>query len=211
MDPFTAGAALVGGFLLFAKKKLSDLAAAALRDVNAEIFHASIPQEAQQYADIIKQVSAEQGVDPFVIVALGEQESRWGTAVGYQGTTGPSIVGTDQHGRGLMQIDDRTFGDWISTYDWTDPYTNVSQGAKVFAQALSYFQKKGLAGDTAIQAALAGYNGGPGRVWNAIVGGDSPDSVTATGNYGATVYASATSYAGEFQNLLGGPAASAGA
>jgi len=206
MDPITAGAAIVGGFLLFAKKKLSDLAQAAINDVNAAFFNASIPSEAQQYADIIKQVSQEQSVDPFVIVALGEQESKWGTATGYQGTTGPSIIGTDQHGRGLMQLDDRTWGDWVNAYDWTDPYTNVSKGAQVFAQALSYFQKKGLQGDTAIQAALAAYNAGPGTVWNAIQAGESPDSATATGDYATTVYASATSYAGEFQNLLGGSA-----
>jgi membrane-bound lytic murein transglycosylase MltF len=207
MDPITAGAALVGGFLLFAKKKLSDLAQAAINDVNAAYFSASIPAGAQSYIDVIRQVADEQKVDPFVIVALGEQESKWGTATGYQGTTGPSIIGTDQHGRGLMQLDDRTWGDWVNAYDWTDPYTNVTKGAQVFAQALSYMQKKGLQGDAAVQAALAGYNAGPGTVWNAIQAGDSPDSATATGSYATEVYSSAVSYAGEFQNLLGGPAA----
>jgi len=208
MDPFTAGAAIVGGFLLFTKKKLSDLARAALNDVNAAIFAASIPAEAQQYADVIKQVAQEQSVDPFVIVALGEQESKWGTATGYQGTTGPSIIGTDQHGRGLMQLDDRTWGDWVSAYDWTDPYTNVTKGAQVFAQMLSYMQKKGVTGDAAIQAALAAYNAGPGRVWSAIQDGSSVDSAPG-GDYASAVYSSATSYTGEFQNLLGGPAAGA--
>jgi len=208
MDPFTVGAALVGAWLMTAKRKISDLARSALNEVNAALFEGSIPSGAVQYADVIKQVAAEQSVDPFVLTAIGEQETHWGTARGYQGTSGPSIIGLDQHGRGLMQIDDRTWGDWVSANDWTDPYTNVTQGAKVYAQALSYFQKKGLVGDAAIQAALAAYNAGPGRVWSAIQAGESPDSVTAPGNYGSAVYAAATSYAGEFQTLLGGPASS---
>ena len=161
------GAGLLGlGVLLFMKRKdISELASAALDSANDELFKLSLPSTAQPYADVIKQVAAETGMDPFILAALGDRETGWGTVRGSGGTTGTSIIGADGTGHGLMQIDSGTWGDWIAANNWQDPYTNVKKGAEILSSDMDYFANKGVEGDDQVQAALAAYNHGPGNVW----------------------------------------------
>lgn len=46
-----------------------------------QVFRSIIPASAQPYADIILRVADEEGVDPLVLVAVGQRESRWGAAL----------------------------------------------------------------------------------------------------------------------------------
>lgn len=106
----------------------------ALQAGNEAIFKASLSTDAQPYGDLILQVARETGVDPFLIYALGEHESRWGEALT---PPGPAGTGDSGHGRGLMQIDDRSFADWLASNDWTDPYTNMNKGVSILQSKLA--------------------------------------------------------------------------
>ncbi|TAK97560.1 MAG: hypothetical protein EPO08_21090, partial [Rhodospirillaceae bacterium] len=164
---------------------------------NPNAFVDSIPDEAKTYAEIILQVAGETGVDPFLIAAVGQRESRWGLALD------ANMTGDAGHGHGIMQIDDRTWASWIASNDWTDPYTNVKKGAEILASNLSYFEGKGLTGNDLIAAAAAGYNHGPGAVWRNVSATGNPDDgpggPTAHGDYGRSVLASSSSYAVGFE------------
>src|SRR3972149_2829488 len=102
------GLSLLGlGILFFMKRReISDLASAALDSANDELFRLSLPSSAQPYASIIKRVSSETGMDPFILAAIGERESRWGNALHPRG---PAGTGDNGYGHGLMQIDSRTW------------------------------------------------------------------------------------------------------
>ncbi len=102
-----------------------------------------------------------------------------------------------------MQIDSRTWGDWLASHDWTDPYTNVRKGAEILASDMDYFAARGLEGDEQVQAALAAYNHGPGNVWANIEAGLSPDWETTGGNYASDVWARFQNWAGNFAVSLG--------
>lgn len=107
-----------------------------LDDAQKAIFKAVIPSQAQPYADIILQVAQEQGVSPFIICQIGYRESLWGQSLS---PSGPGGTGDSGHGRGLMQIDDRSFTAWLAANDWTDPYTNITKGTLIFKAALNFF------------------------------------------------------------------------
>lgn len=102
------------------------------------IFKAVLPDYADPYGDVMLRVADEQGVDPFLIFALGDRETKWGTSTDLD-QPGPAGTGDGGHGHGLMQIDDRSWGDWLATHDWTDPYTNVSQGVRILKGAIAFF------------------------------------------------------------------------
>jgi membrane-bound lytic murein transglycosylase MltF len=200
----TIGALGLGVLAFMKRKDLSDLASAALTEINDAIFRQVIPARAEPYADVIKQVASESGIDPFIIVALGDQETRWGTVKGYEGTTGPSIIGADGTGHGLMQIDSGTWGDWLATNDWTDPLTNVRKGVSIFSTDLDYFASKGLEGDERTRAALAAYNHGPSNVWANIQAGRDVDYRTTGGNYSQRVWDAFQNFSTSFASILGG-------
>lgn len=202
-----AGIAGLGVLIFMSRKTLSAVATSALDAVNDAIFLASIPSSARTYADVIRQVAQESGVDPFVIVSLGWRESHWGDLLSPRG---PSGLGDAGHGHGLMQIDDRTWGDWLAEYDWTDPYTNVSKGADIFSGYLSNAYGQGLDGDAALLAAMGAYNHGPKAIGNVVAavrdGTDifaAADTNTTQGNYASDVYAKAQSWQGVFASNLG--------
>jgi soluble lytic murein transglycosylase-like protein len=180
------------------RRQLSAVAQSAVD--RADLFSLAIPSEAAPYAATILAVAEETGVDPFVIAAIGQRETVWGTS-GYLDQPGPAGRGDNGHGHGLMQIDDRTWASWLAANDWTDPYTNIRKGAEIMGQNLDYFAGKGLAGDELIAAAAAGYNHGPGAVWRNIQAGISPDTGTAHGNYGGSILSSSSAYAGSFESL----------
>lgn len=206
----TLGLGLLGlGVLVFMNRKtLSSIATAAIDIVNDEIFLLTIPRSARPYADVIKQVAQETGIDPFLIVALGDQETRWGTLHGAGGTTGPSIIGADGTGHGLMQIDSGTWGAWLAANDWEDPYTNIRKGTEIFLADLDYFASKGLSGDAQIQAALAAYNHGPDNVWRNVSKNLSPDTGTTGGNYASSVWTSFVTMSTAFAAAVTTPAPS---
>lgn len=178
------------------KKKLTSLLGTIIYAGQEDAFAAAIPAEAQPYADVILRVSREKGVDPFIIVAIGMRESRWGTRLS---PPGPGGTGDGGHGRGIMQIDDRSFGVWLLTNNWTDPYTNVAKGTDILKAKMAYVQShSNLTGADLLEAAIAAYNTGEGNVVKSINAGMPPDTTTTGGDYSADVIAKASDYTNAF-------------
>lgn len=117
-----------------------------------------------------------------VLAAIAERESRCGEALG------PDLLGDSGHGRGIMQIDDRTWGTWLEENDWRNPSINIAKGADIFASGL-YLGPLG---------AVAAYNAGPSSVKRyAAMNLKKPaevqdpeffDPITAGRNYVSSVY-----------------------
>jgi soluble lytic murein transglycosylase-like protein len=122
---------------------------------------------------------------PEIIAGIISRESRFGLILDDDGT------GDAGHGRGLMQIDDRSFGDWLAKHDWTDPATNIEMGVKILTDKLNFLKKKGVLNDMsaadAEQAAVAAYNCGEGNVLKVIKAGDDIDARTTGRDYSADV------------------------
>ncbi|KAF0246282.1 MAG: Lytic transglycosylase catalytic [bacterium] len=94
-----------------------------------------------------------------------------------------NIIGDAGHGRGIMQIDDRSHKEFLRDHHnngGLNPETNIDYGASVLAQNLKIFR-----GNYA--NAIAAYNTGTGNVKKSLVTGKHPDTTTAHGNYGADV------------------------
>jgi soluble lytic murein transglycosylase-like protein len=82
------------------------------------------------------------GIPPNILKAVAWKESRWR----------PGALSFDgQHGKGVMQIDDR-FHQFAKTQDVFDPAKNIDYGAKYLADL---YEKTG-----SWSAALKRYNGG---------------------------------------------------
>jgi len=94
---------------------------------------------AAKYGDLILEESQVAGISPITTVELGMRESAWGDALS---PPGPGGTGDGGHGRGLMQIDDRSNADWLAANDWTDPRTNVRKGLQILQGKLSFFAKR---------------------------------------------------------------------
>lgn len=170
-----------------------------------------IPPRAKVYAPVVLRVAYEQSISPYIIAAIMERESLSGEALKPKG---PGGTGDGGHGRGLMQIDDRTWTSWLATHDWTDPYTCVLKGVQILKDNLIFFSRAGvhppvvvregyaarcgvpvgtyadvrpLTGTAQWQAAIAAYNTGAGNVLKALAAGLSADTTTAHANYSTDV------------------------
>lgn len=158
---------------------------------------------AAQYAEVVIQVSSEQQISPFLIVAVMERESHSGEALT---PPGPSGTGDGGHGRGLMQLDDRTkggklHGAVIADGRWTDPYWNLTAAVVDHLKPdQAFFVAKGLTGDAQLRATIASYNAGPGAVWSRIQAGQDPDAATTGGDYSADVLSRLASISQAFQS-----------
>jgi hypothetical protein len=100
---------------------------------------------AMPYGDIIHEKSLKYDVDPALVAAVVEQESRFHR-------TAHSQVGA----RGLMQIMPRT-GHWLGARDLYDPAQNVDAGVKYIKYLQSRFHGN-------VKQTIAAYNAGEGNV-----------------------------------------------
>jgi len=223
--------AALGGAVALAftqRKTIMIYGAKALEAGKELLFQASLSNEAQPYSDLILQVAREQNVDPFLIYALGQRESRWGAALS---PPGPAGTGDYGHGRGIMQIDDRSWGDWLNSNDWGDAYTNVSKGAEILKAKIAFFAGKSavsgltdgstvsvsanqaakrgvspgsypdprpLSGEALTQAGIAAYNAGEGAVLVSLAVGLEPEATTYGGDYVTWVWNKMTEAANAF-------------
>ena len=108
--------------------------------IHGEFFTAAMP-----YGDIIHEKAKKYAVDPLLVAAVIEQESRFQH-------TARSQVGA----RGLMQLMPST-GRWMGARDLYDPAQNVDAGVKYIKYLQSRFN-----GD--IKNTIAAYNAGEGNV-----------------------------------------------
>lgn len=136
--------------------------------------------------------------DAFDLFAVGSRETNWN----------PKYLrepGDRGHGFGPMQIDSRSFPDWIRTGQWRDPRAAIMKGAEVLRAKLDQVrQKEGktitvtsrkvayrvtgkrLADWERKKVALAAYNSGQWAHYHASKGRD-PDRGTTGADYGADV------------------------
>ena len=196
------GALALTVLLLTQSGKVIGVGKMLLDDAQSAIFKSVIPWQARPYADVILRVSSETGVSPFVIVALGMRETQWGNTPDLS-EPGPAGTGDSGHGRGLMQIDDRSWGDWLENNDWTDPYTNVSKGVAIYLTGRHYLEQHGVTGEMLDKGAIAAYNEGPGKVLRLINEGQDPSAGTTGGDYATDVLGKIASYVASF-NQQGG-------
>lgn len=136
--------------LLFRRKDV----VLALDATKEAAFKLALPSHAKPYGDIILTAAKRTGVSPFIIYAIGDQESRWGDALTPKGPGGtgdftarswgssPTPPDGLGWGRGIMQIDFNAHKDWIQKNNWRDPLTNVMKGLEVYTAARSYFSSK---------------------------------------------------------------------
>ena len=143
-----------------------------------------------QFDDDVKSIVVPNFTDHwfhYLLMAICSRESKFGLILS------PNMTGDNGHGRGLMQIDDRSFGDWIAKHPWKDPATNIEQGADVWMGDYNYFtDHMDLVNNDfmrLIWAATAAYNCGAETVAKALRGGADVDSRTTGRNYSADVRA----------------------
>lgn len=110
-------------------------------------------------------------------------------AIASRETNVRNIIGDGGHGRGIMQIDDRSFPDFANSGAAMDPRQNIIKGGEVLSGKRRFLSGRGVSGQLLMRASIAAYNGGEGRVINAINQGRDIDSVTTHGDYSADVLA----------------------
>lgn len=138
---------------------------------------ASLPGPYNKYQDAIMAASKKYDVPPEIITAVMSRESN-----------GQNIVGDGGHGRGLMQIDDRSHGSWLASHNQgLDPASNIDYGTSIIRQNLNAF-----GGD--YKKALAAYNAGGGNVQAAVSRGLSADAYTTGHDYGSDVLSRAQGF-----------------
>lgn len=181
--------------------------------VDDAAFRVALPPEGRRYADVILRVSKEDGISPWLIAAIMEQESKYGTLL-----TPPGPAGTNRGGDdfGLMQLNVNSHREWLAErlpdgrFKWQDPYWNVKRAVAALRQKQAFFRikpkagtkvtigsyarSKGvpagtypdprpLSGDALDVAALAAYNTGEGNVLQSIAAGMPPDQTAARSHY----------------------------
>lgn len=109
------------------------------------VFHRGFFSSAMPYGDIIHEKSAKYDVDPVLVAAVIEQESKFRH-------TARSQVGAT----GLMQLMPKT-GRWMGARDLYDPAQNVDAGVKYIKYLQSRF-------DGNLKNTIAAYNAGEGNV-----------------------------------------------
>lgn len=143
------GGIAVGGLAFIGRRSIVNLFGKVV-DAGKELaFKASLPSRARPYSDLILRVSREEGLDPYLIFAVGDRESLWGDALKPKGPAGtgdwtPRTWGKSPMppdglgwGRGLMQLDYT----YLPPGEWRDPLTNIRMGAKRLKEGISYFSQ----------------------------------------------------------------------
>jgi len=139
----------------------------------------------QDMGDTILRIAADSGVSPLLVYGIGHTESGWGIYLDSNQT------GDNGHGHGIFQIDDRTWGDWINSNNWQDPYTNGIQGMAILTQnGQGIYQA--VDPTVALATTIASYNTGPANAENGAAAGN-PDQHTTGGDYSQRVIAAADS------------------
>ena len=83
-----------------------------------------LPDYIEPYWPMIVVVARRYGFDPYIIAAIGDRETMWGTS-SYCRPKGAACLGDHGHGHGLFQIDDRWHPEFCAGEDWKDPEKNA--------------------------------------------------------------------------------------
>jgi hypothetical protein len=141
------------------------------------------------------QVRAAQDAGWDVLFATSEYAHRlplgllW--AVASRETMMKDVIGDEGHGRGLMQIDDRSHGAWLKAHGAGDagkPYVAdaIDYAGELLEKSIGEGRRRGVAEGDLLKFALSAYNAGAGGADSGYKQGDS-DLKTTGKNYGADV------------------------
>lgn len=109
---------------------------------------------------------------------------------------GRNIIGDGGHGRGLMQIDDRSHAQWLAAHSsGLDPESNIDYGCAILRADIDYFK-----GD--VRAGVAAYNCGPGNAAAGQRESGNPDKYTTGGNYSTRVLEQAAQFKRDLENMV---------
>jgi LysM repeat protein len=137
-----------------------------------------IPERLARWLPLVRPAAAHFSVRASIILGVIEVE-----------TNGHNVIGDGGHGHGLMQIDDRSFGDWLArNANGLDPASNIMFGAGLLRQNIDFFNGN-------LRAGIAAFNAGPGGVQRALAETGDPDARTTGGNYSRRVLAHAAAFA----------------
>ena len=130
-----------------------------------------------------------------VLAGIMMRETEGGTSR-WLDKPGPEGRGDSGHGHGLMQIDDRSFPEFIASGGWKDPERNIAFGARVLNGKRAFLAKhlQQVDNDQLERAAIAAYNCGEGKVLKLMLAGEDPDVGTAHGDYAKCVLQFAEAY-----------------
>jgi hypothetical protein len=120
----------------------------------------------------------------YLLMGICSRESHFGLLLD------KNLTGDGGHGRGLMQIDDRSHAEWISLQKWKNPAANIEYGADVWMDNFNYFiDHYDLVGGDAqlVWAATAAYNCGAGNVRKSLIQDLGVDARTTGKDYSADV------------------------
>lgn len=146
-------------------------------DISEALLVRALPARGKPFAGFILASARKWRLDPWKLAGVLARESGFGA---YLQPPTPAGKGDNGHGHGLAQIDDRTWGAWLASRDWTDAATNIDKGAEILSTELARF-----GGD--YSKALAAYNAGPANVRRAVSQGKHPDTVTTGKDYSSNV------------------------
>jgi len=152
-----AGAAIVGVSVVVV-----------VRVVSKARFVDALPTAGKPYADQLWRAARAHKIRPVLLAAVIAHESGFGELLTPRG---PGGTGDGGHGRGLGQIDDRTWGAWLEANDWRDPAVNLDKSAEILAAALATFPGNAAAG-------IARYNASEPAIRRALANGTDPAAVT---------------------------------
>src|SRR5436309_11525230 len=103
-------------------------------------------------------------------------------------SNGRNIIADGGHGRGLMQIDDRSFGDWLAAHqDGLDPASNIDKGCSILRANIDHFGGN-------VRSGVSAYNAGQGGAQRGITNFGDSDRFTTGGNYSTKVFARAAEF-----------------
>jgi LysM repeat protein/soluble lytic murein transglycosylase-like protein len=157
-------------------------------------FH-KLPSQFRQWGPDIEASAKKYHLDPAYVAAVMDRE-----------TGGKNEVGDGGHGRGLMQIDDRSHGAWLATHhQGMDPKSNIDYGCSILRVGLDAATQHGLHGDAALKFAASAYNAGLGGAEAGLRAGNS-DARTTGHNYGADVLQRRSKFEAGFKAGTSAPA-----
>lgn len=121
------------------------------------------------------------GLPPRLLLAVASRE-----------TDMQDVVGDGGHGRGLFQIDDRAWPEWLAAHgaggrEAVPPVADAARhAASILADNLVFGRRQGVPDGDLLKFAISGYNAGPGGALAGFTDGDS-DLRTTGGDYAADV------------------------
>lgn len=129
-----------------------------------------LPAQMRLWMDFVRASATTYALDPAIVLGVIQVE-----------TSGNNVIGDYGHGRGLMQIDDRSHKTWLDSHaNGMDPESNIDYGCSILRSGIDYF-------DGDMRAGIAAYNCGAGNAQAGLREAGDPDKYTTGRHYSTRV------------------------